>query len=661
MPLVSLSGVSVAYGERTLFDGVNLTVASGARMALVGPNGSGKSTLMRIMAGLAAPDRGAVVPEKETRITYVPQSGAVHGACTLREESEKAFARAAVLVGEIAALEERMASLSPESPEADGLLWKHHHLQEYLQASGYWSREEAIHRVLAGLGFKPSDHQRECTTFSAGWQMRIALARAILESPDILLLDEPTNYLDIEARTWMEEFLADFKGGLLLVSHDRYFLDVVVRAVAEIYMARVSVFAGNYSHYEQARSKELDAIMERWRAQQEEIAHAEAFIRRFRANASKARMVQSRITALGKVERIEVPPVVKTIHFAFPPPPPSGRLVLAASGLAKSYGAMRVFDGVNVEVSRGDKLVVVGVNGAGKSTLLRIIAGRESPDAGALKWGTGAAPAYYSQEQADGWSSDRQVIEEVESAAPTSLIPELRTLLGAFLFRGDDVFKAVSVLSGGEKSRLAMLMLLLRPANILILDEPTNHLDLASKDVLLAALKAFPGTVIFVSHDRHFITNLATAVLEVKGGGARYLPGDYEYYLRRQAQEREAEGVGAERAGAAPRGAQAAATATQMERQEEKRLKSEQRTLERDEAALLLRLEEIDTERAEVEVAMARPEVYADGARMREITRRHDELAAAHAEAMASWERMDRALRELRERLAGLRSGAGPR
>ena len=653
MPLVSLSGVSVSFGERKLLDSVNLTVSTGSRFALVGPNGSGKTTLMRIMAGRAPADTGSVVLERETRVSYVPQSlaeiapGSPGDSCPLRQEAEKAFARGRGMAEEIAALEERMGSLSPESPEAEGLLWKHHELREKLEASGYHAREESIHRVLTGLGFSPADFTKAARSFSAGWQMRIALARALLEAPDILLLDEPTNYLDIEARTWLEEFLQRFPGGVLLVSHDRYFLDVVVRAVAEIYMARVSVFTGNYTHYEEVRSRELAAIMERWKAQQEEIAHIESFIARFRYNASKARLVQSRVIALEKIERIEIPPVVKTLHFSFPAPPPSGRLVLSGRGLAKSYGDRSVFRGVDLEVSRGDKLVVVGVNGAGKSTLLRIISEREPPDAGALSTGTGVVPAFFSQENADSWTSEAAVIDEVEAAAPTALSPELRTLLGAFLFRGDDVFKSVSVLSGGEKSRLAMLMLLLRPANLLILDEPTNHLDLASKEVLLDALRAFAGTVIFVSHDRHFISHLATAVLEVKAGAARFFPGDYEYYLRRVDQERQAE------AEARPAAVEARpVSATQRDRQEEKRLKSELRGLEKEEAELLEALDGLDAARRQIEESMASPETYSDGERMKAARRGHDENAARHADCMARWETVDARLRELKDRIS---------
>ena len=656
MPLVSLAGVSVFFGERRLLDAVNLTVSTGSRMALVGPNGSGKTTLMKIMAGLAVPDKGEVVPEKNTRVSYVPQSGVTYSDCTLLEEAEKAFERGRLILEELHAVEERLGALSSQ-PGADGLLWKHHELQESLEASGYYARAEAIDRVLSGLGFHREDWGRPCPSFSAGWGMRIALARAILEKPDILLLDEPTNYLDIEARTWLKDFLDGFGGGLLLVSHDRWFLDSVVTAVAEIFMARVSVFSGNYSRYEEARSRDLASLLDRWRAQQEEIARIEAFIAKFRYNASKARLVQSRITALEKMERIEIPPIVKAIHFSFPPPPHSGRLVLSATGLAKAYGAHQVFRGVDLEISRGDKLVVAGVNGAGKSTLLRILSSHEQPDEGTLKWGTGVVPAFYSQENADSWMSQRQVMDEVESAAPTSLVPQVRTLLGAFLFRGDDVFKSVAVLSGGEKSRLALLMLLLRPANLLILDEPTNHLDLASKDVLLAALKGFAGTVIFVSHDRHFISNLATAVLEVKDGAARHFPGEYEYYLRRTGTEAEEAAPRAERPGAEEK----STSVVQKQRLEEKKLKSSLRSLEKEEAEILALLETLEADRRRTEDLMARPEVYSDGERMRELGRGHDELLRKHDEQAAKWETVAARIGELKAELAGLRSDTASR
>jgi ATP-binding cassette subfamily F protein 3 len=655
MPLVALSGVSIAFGARSLLEGVNLTISPGIRMALVGPNGSGKTTLMRIMADMLHPDVGSVVREKDTRVSYVPQSGVVHAGQPLSDELEKAFSFAAGILEELKSVEERLGGLVQGSGEADRLLERHHALQELLSQSGYWDRAEAISRVMSGLGFSRGDLGRTASDFSAGWQMRIALAKAILERPDILLLDEPTNYLDLEARSWLEEFLSSYPGGVLLVSHDRYFLDVTVGSVAEIYMARVTVFTGNYSRYEEVRSRELSSLMERYRAQTEEIARIEAFIRRFRYNASKARLVQSRVNSLLRLERIEVPPVTKGIRFFFPPPPPSARMVLTARGIAKSYGDKRVFDGVGFELAKGEKLAVVGPNGAGKSTLLRILAGKEAPDEGEMSWGTGIQPAVYSQESADAWSTDRQVLDEVEAAAPTSLVPHVRNLLGAFLFRGDDVYKSVSVLSGGEKSRLALLLLLLKPANLLILDEPTNHLDLASKDMLLEALEGFPGAIVFVSHDRHFLDRLGTAVLEMFGGASRHFPGGYEYYQRRLSQE----AAGGREARREEKAETDAPSATEMDRRREKRLKSALRSLEKEESEVLAALERMEVKCREIEEEMARPDTYANGARMRELTRAHDSARKDHAGLMEKWERLCRGIQEAKAEREGFRSVRG--
>ncbi len=653
MPLVALSGVSIAFGPRRLFEGVNLTVSTGTRMALVGPNGSGKTTLMRVLAGMLPPDTGSVAREKETRVSYVPQSGIVQPDTPLTGEVEKAFVRGKEILEEMGRLEEKLGRLTDRSGGADQLLSRYHALQESLEKSGYWGRAEEISRVLGGLGFLQQDFGRVASEFSAGWQMRIALAKAILEQPDILLLDEPTNYLDLEARDWLERFLRDFAGGVLLVSHDRYFLDVTVNGVAEIYLSRINVFSGNYSRYEELRSRELASIMERYRLQQEEIARVESFINKFRYNASKARLVQSRITYLEKLPRVEAPPVVKSIHFAFPAPPPSGRLVLAARELEKSYGGKRVFEGVEFELDKGGKLAVVGYNGAGKSTLLRVLSGRESPDSGGLKWGTGVEAASFFQENADAWSSERQVIEEVEATAPSSLFPEIRNLLGAFLFRGDDAFKPVSVLSGGEKSRLALLLLLLKPSNLLILDEPTNHLDLASKDMLLEALKSFKAAVVFVSHDRHFLDGLATTVLELKDGRARHFPGGYEYYRRKLEQEEPGAMAvpDAKKSDPSP-----APSETQRERQEEKRLKSALRSLEKEEQSVLAELEALETKCRLLEEEMARPESYADGARMRGLSKDHEQARAGHASLMAAWEKLCVRISDTRGEIDSLRS-----
>ncbi|HOV40138.1 MAG TPA: ABC-F family ATP-binding cassette domain-containing protein, partial [Spirochaetales bacterium] len=354
-------------------------------------------------------------------------------------------------------------------PQAGPLLVELHALQEQVERSGFYRREERIYSVLTGLGFSPEDFSRATEEFSGGWQMRIALAKVLLEDPDILLLDEPTNYLDIEARNWLEKYLSTFSGGVLVVSHDKYFLDVTVSEVYEIFNRRITRYTGNYSAYEQRRVVEMESLLKAYREQQEEISRQEEFIRRFRYNASKAALVQSRIKQLEKIPRIEVPETLKKIHFRFPSPPPCGRKVLTVEALSKSYGDLQVFENLSFVLERGEKLAVVGHNGAGKSTLLRILAGKDTPTAGEVQWGSGVIRGYFSQEQEETLNPEHSILEEVETECPTSLYPKIRDMLGAFLFRGDEIYKPISVLSGGERNRLSLLKLLLRPANVLIL------------------------------------------------------------------------------------------------------------------------------------------------------------------------------------------------
>jgi ATP-binding cassette subfamily F protein 3 len=450
------------------------------------------------------------------------------------------------------------------------LLEEHHRIQEAVEASGYYRREADISMILGGLGFSREDFDRDTGEFSGGWQMRIALAKVLLERPDILLLDEPTNYLDIEARGWLESWLKDFSGGYLQVSHDRYFLDVTVNEVYELFQGTLKRYAGNYSAYETIRRQEMESLVKRYEAQQEEIARTEALIRRFRYKATKAAFAQELIKRLEKIERIEIPENLKRISISFPPPPHAGRIALNLEGLGKSYGDRRIFSGLDLTLESGERLVVVGRNGAGKTSLLRIIAGADTAFEGAYRYGAGIQAGYFSQDAAETMNGSRQVLEFLESEAPTALIPRIRDMLGAFLFRGDDVYKSLSVLSGGEKSRLALLRILLKPVNLLILDEPTNHLDLQSKDILLDTLVSFGGTIIFVSHDRGFMEALSTKTLELaapaepvdeaaaggtaagdKAGGpqarpqsrARLFYGNYGYYLDRLQREPAAVGM----------------------------------------------------------------------------------------------------------------------
>ncbi len=660
MGSIQYSGLRLAFGNRDLLDGVGLTLRNGSRAALAGPNGAGKSTLMKIMAGLMEADRGDVARERGVRVSYLAQSGAVLGSRSVREEAELAFAETADLLSEYEETGALLASATEGGAGVQALVERHHELGERIEASGYWRREQRIEMVLSGLGFSEEDASRPCGEFSSGWQMRIALAKILLEAADIILLDEPTNYLDIEAREWLMGYVADFPGGVLVVSHDRSFLDATVNEVYELFSGKLTRYPGTYSQYEERRSRELESLFEAWERQQEEIQALEDFIRRFRYNASKAALVQSRVKQLERIVPIEVPEGMKRIHFKFPPPPHSGKIALSFEGLSRSYGEKRVFSGLSLTLEAGEKLALVGRNGAGKSTLMRILAGADSGYEGEYRLGAGVSVGYFAQESAEALSGEGSVEEEIEGMAPTHLVPRVRNLLGAFLFRGDDVQKPLSVLSGGERSRLAVLKLLLRPSNLLIMDEPTNHLDLTSKDVLLEALGSFEGTVIFVSHDKFFIEGLATKVLELEDGRMRLYPGDYAYYLGRKAAEREgAEAGAADREGARPRasgsaergdasvrspsqssrqGAKSATTA--YSREEEKRARADQRRKEKREAELLALIDSLEAEKRTIEEAMAKPENYSDGERMKRLVSERARVDAEIAGATAAWEEL---------------------
>ena len=641
MAFVQFSQVSLAFGDRDILKNVSVNLQAGSKVALTGANGSGKSTLIKVMAGLVQPDGGQRVAQKDARIAYLPQSGLTHHGCSLREEADKAFGFGYELQAE-------MEKIGDKLKNGEGneklLLERHDAILTELEESGWNRRQVMAEQVLAGLGFSREDLDKNCEEFSGGWQMRIALGKALMVNPDILLLDEPTNYLDIEARGWLEKFLDNYKGGFLLVSHDRYFLDHTVNEVYELFNGELKRYPGNYTHYEKVREIELETLIREYEKQQAEIAHLQEFINRFGVQATKAAQAQERQKMLDKIleKQIVIPESLKKIHFKFPPAPHSGRLVATLSKITKSYdGEHNVLQNLDLVLENGERLVVAGHNGAGKSTLLRIIAGADSDFSGEVKLGSGVKIGYFSQDNAETLKGSASVLETVESEAPLELIPKIRDMLGAFLFRGDDVHKSLDVLSGGEKARVALLKLLLRPVNFLILDEPTNHLDMHSKDVLLDALKDFGGTVIFVSHDRGFIENLSTRVLELKPGQFRLFHGDYKYYMERL--EREANGEFSQndelKSAAQPEKNSQKEEKTETKRswEEQKKLESEKRRAEKNVKNLEEQILKLEEEKSSQEAQMARPEVYSNGEKAKAVQKKIDELAEKLEELNLQW------------------------
>ena len=636
MAFVQFSQVSLAFGDRDILKNVSVNLMTGTKAALTGANGAGKSTLIKVMAGLIQPDSGTYSCQKDTRIAYLPQSGLTHHGCTLKEEADRAFAFGFELQKQIDEMGEQAAK-NPDS--AENLHIKQAELIARLEESGWHRREATAESVLLGLGFSHEDLSRQTEEFSGGWQMRIALAKALMQNPDILLLDEPTNYLDIEARDWLEKFLVNYKGAFLLVSHDRYFLDVTVNEVFELFGGDLKRYKGNFTHYEQVRELELKTLIAEYEKQQDEIEKLQDFIRRFGVQATKAAQAQERQKQLDKIlaQKIEIPESLKKIHFKFPQAPHAGNLVMRTKGLSKTYdGQKYIIKDLDLVVENGEMLVVAGRNGAGKSTLLRMLAGVDWTSDGEIIPGAGVKIGYFSQDNAETICGTESILDYIESRAPTELIPKVRDMLGSFLFRGDDVFKPLNVLSGGEKSRIALLQLLLSPNNLLILDEPTNHLDMHSKDVLMNALKDFGGTVILVSHDRGFIEGLATRVLELKPGQHREFPGDYKYYMERM----EAEALGQVEAPGAKEKPVPEPVKSEGKRswEEQKRLDAERRKAERAVAKIEEEISKTEEEKSVLEAKLSLPEVYSNGAKAKEIQTKINEIAMRLEKLTEDWE-----------------------
>ena len=532
--MIQLSQAGKRFGPKILFQDLDWLITPHDRVGLVGANGTGKTTLLKVLAGIDGLDYGTSNRQRGMRCGYLPQDGLSLSGRTVFAECLSVFEDVHNMQREMEELADRMAEVDHEGDEYQQIAERFHRLQAEIHSRDGYNIESEVGAVLNGLGFNKEDWERRTEEFSGGWQMRIALAKLLLEKPNLLLLDEPTNHLDLETRNWLEQYLCTYPHAYVLISHDRYFLDVTVGKIAEIWNKRVWFYSGNYEKYlsqKQQRKEQLEAA---YRNQQEKVEQLEAFINRFRYQATKAKQVQSRIKELDRMERIEIPPEEKAIHFSFPQPPASGRIVVEGKDVAKSYGPKHVFSNANFVIERGDRIALVGVNGAGKSTLIKLLAGMEPATGGDIKLGHNVQVDYFAQDQYKALNPQSRMLDDLFEASPRSTQTELRNLLGCFLFSEDDVFKTVGVLSGGERNRYALARMLLHPSNFLLLDEPTNHLDLRAKDVLLESLQKFTGTVVFVSHDRYFIDKLATRIFEIESGHVEVFPGNYEDYLWRK-------------------------------------------------------------------------------------------------------------------------------
>jgi ATP-binding cassette, subfamily F, member 3 len=532
--MLQLGGAGKRFGHKLLFDELDWLVTPRERTGLVGGNGTGKSTLLKVIAGIEPLDYGSLSATRGIRIGYLPQDGLQVSGCSVFAEAMSVFADLMDLEQELETLTGRMSDIDPNGEEYRQVADRFERVDSEFRARDGYAIEAQVGAVLAGLGFRKQDWLRRTEEFSGGWQMRIALAKLLLEKPNLLLLDEPTNHLDLEARNWLEDYLTNYQFAYILISHDRYFLDVTVNKIAEIWNKKVQFYTGGYEKYKQQKAERLVQLEAAYKNQQDRIQQLETFINRFRYQATKAKQVQSRIKELEKIERIELPAEEKTIHFSFPQPKPSGRVVAQMKDVAKSYGVKQVFSGANFTIERGDRIALVGVNGAGKSTLIKLLAGAEPLSAGEYILGHNAEPDYFAQDQYKELDPNARVVDDLSEVAPRSTQTELRNLLGCFLFSEDDVFKRIGVLSGGERNRYALARMLLHPSNFLLLDEPTNHLDMRAKDVLLVALEEFTGTIVFVSHDRYFLEHLATRVFEIADGEVRVYPGNFADYIWRK-------------------------------------------------------------------------------------------------------------------------------
>ncbi len=651
--MLSVSDLCLQYGAKHIFRNVSVQVHPGDRVGLVGVNGAGKSTLLRIMCGELETDPGVVNRASWFSVAYLPQEMGVDLADrTLYQEAEAAFADVLAAQEELEEIGGRLAGLAQDDPELPALLERQGELQHVLEGRDAFRIRPEIERVLFGLGFSRSDLERRVADFSGGWVMRLLLARLLLQKPSLLLLDEPTNHLDLDSLTWLEEFLQQYDGAMVIISHDRVFLDRVTSTTWELSLGRLTVYKGNYSHYLVEKEQRLQLERAAYENQQALIRQTERFITRFRSKSTKARQVQSRIRMLEKMERIELSESERSIRFTFPPAAPSGRDVLHLENVRKHYPGKEVFSGLSLSLRRGDKLAVVGVNGAGKSTLLRILAGLEEAE-GRIRIGHNVIRSYFGQHQARELAGELSVLDTVYNAATDMTMTQVRSLLGAFLFSGDEVDKMVSVLSGGEKSRVALARMLVQPANLMLLDEPTNHLDITSQEVLQEALAQYGGTIIVVSHNRSFANAFVNRVLEIRDGRATLYEGNVDDYLARRREEEEAAAPAAVARGNG--GGQGRDRKSQRRERAllRQRLSATLKPWRKKSSEAERKIERLEERKAELERLMADPDLYNDQQRWAETSREYGRIERHLERAYAAWEEAQEKMEEIEEQLAG--------
>ena len=622
----------LAFADRDILDDVSFILTEKSRSALAGGNGSGKSTLLKVLSGQMAADSMSVSKTRDLRISYLPQSDILFEEGSVYSEVEKGYQRFDAMLEEKKYLEQELA-LSTEEENTYPLLVRLSAIQEGLLEEGYFSRKEKIEQILSGLGFLASDFERQCLEFSGGWQMRIALAKVLVEHPTIMLLDEPTNYLDIEARYWLKNYLKAYSGGIMIVSHDQGFLDECVDEVFELFAGKLTRYSGNYSKYLEQRELEITQLEAAYKHQQEKLEKTGQFIEKFRYKATKSKQVQSRIKQIEKMDIVEVPSHLKQLSFTFPPAPHSGNDVLIVEDLKKQYEEQVVFDGFSFQVNRGDRLAVTGKNGSGKSTLLRMLCGDDTSYEGLIRQGSGVSIGYFAQDTEKTLNPNLSVLEEVSSVAATADLPKLRNYLGSFLFSGDDVFKSVSVLSGGERSRLALLKILLHPVNLLILDEPTNHLDINAKQMLLKALKHYDGTMVFVSHDAHFIEHIATRILYLTNTDPpEFFDGDYSYFsYKLEQKERYEELIQAKEQ------KEDEVAPSVLSYKEANRQKNRLATIRRQSESLLAKHTKYEQKLTELDNSMALEENYTDATKIKALVEEKTALEGKLEASEESW------------------------